>query len=384
MLKNERVVCEVNLDNIAKNVKQIKKQIKNTMLMAIIKADAYGHGAIEVSKTCLYNGANYLGVAILEEAMILRQNNIKAPILILGATIYDKFKDVIKNDIEQTVYSFEMAKILSLEAQKQKKTANIHIKIDTGMGRLGFLPNKETINIIKKINNLPYIKIVGIFSHFAESDKKDTNFTKQQIKKYKWVIDELKKHNIKNFIKHIANSGAILNLQESYFDMVRAGIIIYGIYPSTNTFKNIKLLKAMSLKTQVSFVKKVNEKQSIGYGRTFFTKKESIIATVPVGYADGYSRLLSNKSSAIIKDTIVPIVGNICMDQIMLDVTNVKDVCVGDEVVLIGKSKTKEIKIEDLAKIQNTIEYEIICNISKRVPRMYIKDNKLFKITSYL
>ena len=316
--------------------------------------------------------------------MILRQNNIKAPILILGATIYDKFKDVIKNDIEQTVYSFEMAKMLSLEAQKQKKPANIHIKIDTGMGRLGFLPNKETINIIKKINNLPYIKIVGIFSHFAESDKKDTNFTKQQIKKYKWVIDELKKHNIKNFIKHIANSGAILNLQESYFDMVRAGIIIYGIYPGTNTFKNIKLLKAMSLKTQVSFVKKVNEKQSIGYGRTFFTKKESIIATVPVGYADGYSRLLSNKSSAIIKDTIVPIVGNICMDQIMLDVTNVKDVCVGDEVVLIGKSKTKEIKIEDLAKIQNTIEYEIICNISKRVPRMYIKDNKLFKTTSYL
>ena len=377
MIEYERVIAEINLDNIAYNVSNIRKNInEKTKIMAIVKADAYGHGAVEVAKTALYNGANWLGVAIIDEAIELRKNNIFEPILILGNTIEHKLLQVIKYNITQTIFSYSMAKKLSDEATKIKKSVDIHIKIDTGMCRLGFLPNDETIEEIIKIKNLPYINITGIFTHFATSDIEDKSFTKDQFKKYKYVVDKLKEKGFNNIIKHISNSGAILDLKEYNFDMVRAGIILYGMYPSNEVLKSIPLKPAMSLKTHISYVKEIDANLSVSYCRTYFTNKKTKIATIPVGYADGYARLLSNKARVFVNGYYANVVGNICMDQFMIDVTHIPDVKEGDVVVLMGQG----ILAEELASLQNTINYEIVCNIGKRVPRVYIKNTQFLKI----
>nr|WP_317358420.1 alanine racemase [uncultured Tyzzerella sp.] len=377
MIDYERVVAEINLDNIAYNVANIRKTIdKKTKIMAIVKADAYGHGAIEVAKTALYNGADWLGVAIIDEAIELRKNNIFEPILILGHTIEHKLLQVIKYNITQTVFSYDMAKKLSDEAKKIEKTVDIHIKIDTGMSRLGFLPNDKTIDEIIAIKNLPYINITGIFTHFATADMKDKSFTKEQFEKYLWVIKKLEEKGINNLIKHISNSGAILDLEEYRLDMVRAGIILYGMYPSKEVLKNIDLKPAMSLKTHISYVKEIEENISVSYCRTYFTNKKTKIATIPVGYADGYSRILSNKARVFVNGKYANVIGNICMDQFMIDVTYIPNVKEGDIVTLMGEN----IKAEELANLQNTINYEIVCNIGKRIPRVYIKNNQFLKI----
>lgn len=377
MIDYERVVAEINLDNIAYNVANIRKTIdKKTKIMAIVKADAYGHGAIEVAKTALYNGADWLGVAIIDEAIELRKNNIFEPILILGHTIEHKLLQVIKYNITQTVFSYDMAKKLSDEAKKIEKTVDIHIKIDTGMSRLGFLPNYKTIDEIIAIKNLPYINITGIFTHFATADMKDKSFTKEQFEKYMWVIKKLEEKGINNLIKHISNSGAILDLEEYRLDMVRAGIILYGMYPSKEVLKNIDLKPAMSLKTHISYVKEIEENISVSYCRTYFTNKKTKIATIPVGYADGYSRILSNKARVFVNGKYANVIGNICMDQFMIDVTHIPNVKEGDIVTLMGEN----IKAEELANLQNTINYEIVCNIGKRIPRVYIKNNQFLKI----
>ena len=382
MLNYERVVAEINLDNIAKNMQNIRKAInENTKIMAIVKADGYGHGCIEVAKTCLYNGANWLGVAIFEEAMELRENNICEPILILGNTIKNKFEQLIKNEITQTVFSFEMAKNLSDIGKKLKKDALIHIKIDTGMSRLGFLPTKKDILEIIKISKLPYIKITGIFTHFATSDEKDKNFSNEQFEKYMYVVNKLEENGVKNLIKHISNSGAILDLHNYNLDMVRAGIIIYGMYPSNEVCKNnIKLYPAMSIKTYISYIKEIEENTSVSYCRTYFTKAKTKIATIPVGYADGYARIMSNKAKVILNGQYANVVGNICMDQFMIDISHIKNAKVGDEVILMGEQKGISISAEDLANLQNTINYEIVCTIGKRIPRVFTKNGKIIKV----
>lgn len=381
MLDYERVIAEINLDNIAKNMQNIRKCVnQNTKIMAIVKADAYGHGCIEIAKTCLYNGASWLGVAIFEEAMQLRENNIFEPILILGNTIYNKFEKIIINNITQTVFSYDMAKKLSEVAQKLKKEAHIHIKIDTGMSRLGFLPNDSAILEIIKISKLPFIKITGIFTHFATSDEKDKSFSSEQFEKFMYVIKKLEENNIKNLIKHISNSGAILDLHNYNLDMVRAGIIIYGMYPSNQVEKHIQLYPAMSIKTYVSFVKEIETNKSVSYCRTYFTNKKTKIATIPVGYADGYARIMSNKAKVILNGEFANVIGNICMDQFMIDITHIENVKVGDEVILMGEKNGLFISAEDLANLQNTINYEIVCTIGKRIPRVFIKNGKIIKI----
>lgn len=377
MIEYERVIAEINLDNIAYNISNIRKNIdKKTKIMAVVKADAYGHGAVEVAKTALYNGANWLGVAIIDEAIELRKNNIFEPILILGNTIEHKLLQVIKYNITQTIFSYNTAKKLSDEAKKIKKNVDIHIKIDTGMSRLGFLPNDETIKEIIKIKNLPYINITGIFTHFATSDIKDKSFTKEQFEKYNYVVNKLEQNGLKNIIKHISNSGAILDLKEYNFDMVRAGIILYGMYPSNDVSKNIDLKPAMTIKTHISYVKEIDANLSVSYCRTYFTSKKTKIATIPVGYADGYARLLSNKAKVFVNGYYANVIGNICMDQFMIDVTHIADVKEGDIVVLMGE----HILAEELAQLQNTINYEVVCSIGKRIPRVYIKNNKFLKI----
>ena len=377
MIDYERVIAEINLDNIAYNMANIRKAIdKNTSIMAVVKADAYGHGAVEVAKTALYNGANWLGVAIIDEAIELRKNNIFEPILILGHTIEHKLLQVIKYNITQTVFSYDMAKKLSDEASKIKKSVDIHIKIDTGMSRLGFLPTQETIQEILAIKNLPYINITGIFTHFATADMEDKTFTKEQFEKYMWVINKLEEKGVNNLIKHISNSGAILDLKEYRLDMVRAGIILYGMYPSSQVLKNIDLKPAMSLKTHISYVKEIEPNVSVSYCRTYFTNKKTKIATIPVGYADGYARILSNKARVFVNGYYANVVGNICMDQFMIDVTHIPNVQEGDIVTLMGDGITAE----ELASLQNTINYEVVCNIGKRVPRVYIKNNEFLKM----
>ncbi|WP_317366531.1 alanine racemase [uncultured Tyzzerella sp.] len=377
MIEYERVIAEINLDNIAYNMANIRKSVdEKTKIMAIVKADAYGHGSVEVAKTALYNGADWLGVAIIDEAIELRKNNIFEPILILGNTIEYKLLQVIKYNITQTIFSYDIAKKLSDEALKIKKSVDIHIKIDTGMSRLGFLPTEESIEEIMAIKKLPYINITGIFTHFATSDMEDKNFTKEQFEKYMWIIDKLEKRGINNLIKHVSNSGAILDLQEYRLDMVRAGIILYGMYPSTQVLKNIDIKPAMSLKTYVTYVKEIEPNVSVSYCRTYFTNKKTKIATIPVGYADGYARILSNKARVFVNGYYANVVGNICMDQFMIDVTNIPNIKQGDIVTLMGQ----DITAEELARLQNTINYEIVCNIGKRVPRVYIKNNEFLKI----
>lgn len=385
MLEYQRVIAQINLDNIASNVKHIRNSLKdNIKLMAIVKADAYGHGAVEVSKTALYNGADWLGVAICDEGVALRENNIHVPILILGYTPEAKIDEVIKNNLTQTVFSFETAKVLSDVATKLKKTVDVHIKIDTGMSRIGFLPTQENINTIVKISKLPNLHITGIFTHFCTADEKDKTFTYEQYRRFEYVCKNLEQKGIKDIIRHAANSACILEIKDVCLDMVRAGIIIYGLMPSSDVNKTIDIKPAMSLKTHISYVKTIKENTGVGYNRTYFTDKVTKIATVPVGYADGYSRILSNKARVIVNGQYANVIGNICMDQFMIDVTDIENVNVDDEVILMGSCENAVVSAEELARIEQTINYEIVCNVGKRVPRVYIKNNNVLKTINYI
>jgi len=385
MAEYQRVVAEINLDNIANNVKEVRKKIGNDVkILAVVKADAYGHGAVEVSKTALYSGADWLGVATCDEGIQLRHNSIFVPVLLLGYTPAARMDEVILNNLTQTIFSFEMAEEFSAAAVKLGKTADIHIKIDTGMGRIGFSPCDESIKRIIDISKLPNLNITGIYTHFAEADKKDKSFTFEQYKKFTYMAENTEKKLGLKILKHASNSGAILDLPDLKLDMVREGIILYGLYPSKEVKQNLNLLPCMSIKTNISYVKEVDEGVGIGYGRTFFTKRKSVIATIPVGYADGYSRLFSNKAKVIVNGLAVPVVGNICMDQFMIDVTDAGNVKAGDTVILMGSLNGVSVTADDLAEIQGTISYEILCGVGRRVPRLYLKNGEVIKTVNYV
>ena len=378
MKEYHRLVAEINLDAIGENIRNIRTQIEpKTQLLAIVKADAYGHGALEVSRVCLYNGANQLAVATCDEGVALRESSIQVPILILGNTVEAEMEAMIKNRLTQAVFDYDIAKKISETAQRLNMTALVHIKIDTGMHRIGFAPTEENLDEIDKIFELPNIEVTGIFTHFATADEKDKTYTREQFEKFKFMTDGVEARGHKGLIRHCANSGAILDMPELQMDMVRAGIIIYGLYPSTEVSTDVKLDPAMSVKTQVSYVKYLEAGESVGYGRTYFTDKRTKIATIPIGYADGYSRRLSNKGRVIINGEYCNIVGNVCMDQCMVDVTNVPDIKVGDEVVIMGKSGDKEVSCEEIANTVGTINYEIVCNVGKRVPRAFVKNGQV-------
>lgn len=386
MTDYQRVTAEIDLDAVAYNIKNIRKKVKKeTMIMGVVKADAYGHGAVEVSKVLLYNGANWLGVAMIDEAVQLRKNNIMVPMLILGYTPEAEIEDVVRYDIIQTVFSYEMAKMVSDAAVKLGKTAKIHIKVDTGMGRIGFIPEENIGDEVLKISKLPNIEINGIFTHFSTSDEKDKTFTKLQYDRFKYAIDEIEKKGIKLAVKHCANSAAIMDFDDLGFNMVRAGIILYGMYPSDEVIKeNLSLKPVMSIKTHISYVKKVGKNIPVSYGRTYYTDKESVIATVPVGYADGYIRKMQNGGRVIVNGHYANIVGRVCMDQFMIDITDVPDVSSGDEVILMGSDGKLSITAEEIAHVLDTINYEVVCMIGKRVPREYIKNNEIIKTVKFI
>lgn len=386
-LKNIRPVwAEINLDNLAHNIKEVKRvSNKNSIITAVVKADGYGHGAKKVSKVFLDNGAERLAVATLSEALELKNDDFNVPILILGYTPSCQLHRVIENELIQTIYTYDQAKEFSDICIKLNKTGSIHIKIDTGMGRLGFLTNENTIKDIIEISKLSNIYLEGIYTHFAKADSKIKDFSYEQFDRFKFIIDELKKHDVKIPIKHVCNSAGIIDLNEFNLDMVRAGIMLYGLYPSDEVNKENVLLKpAMTLKARVSNIKIVPENTGISYGHIYKTHKLSKIGTLPIGYADGFTRLLSNKTFASVNEARVPVIGRICMDQCMIDITDISNVKIGDEVVLFGNGSNNSLHIDEIANILGTINYEVVCMVGKRVPRVYIKNQKIVDIVEYI
>lgn len=379
------VWAEIDLDAIAYNMKNIKKLAKDREIIAVVKADCYGHGSVDVAPTLLENGASRLAVAVLTEGIELRKNNIKAPIMILGYTPISVGVDLINYDVEQTVYDLEYARELSRIALKLNKKAKVHIALDTGMGRIGFLPNKDSVKDVSEICSLDGLDVVGIFTHFSTADEEDKTYTNEQFSKYTWFIDELSNVGINIPLKHVSNSGAIMDMPETYLDGVRAGIILYGYYPSETVNKNnLSIKPALTLKASITHIKEMDANMYISYGRTFKTERKSLIATLPIGYADGYSRLLGKEAKVIINGKFAPVVGRICMDQCMIDVTDIGDVNVGDEVIILGQDGNLKFNADDFANIIGTINYEIICMFKHRIPRVYTKNNEIVSVKNYV
>jgi len=364
---------EIDLGAIAHNIQQISQKIKDSArIMAVVKADGYGHGAVEVARVALKNGVDFLAVSSPEEGVKLREAKINAPILILSPALPESAEVIVKYDLIQTVCTEDLAIALSTEAQKFSKVIKIHVKIDTGMDRIGVFP-EDAGRFIKKISKLKGIKLEGIFTHFSEADKKDKTFTLSQINKFKKVVDSLEREGIFIPLKHMANSAAVLDLPFSYLNLVRPGIIIYGLYPSGEVTKTINLKPAMSFKTYVVYIKTFPAGTYIGYRRSFTTKRKSTIAVLPVGYTDGYSRALSNRGQVLIKGKRAPVVGKICMNITLIDVSHIPGVKVGDEVVLFGEQGNNAISVNEIASIVNTLNYEIICTVGNCAPRVYIR-----------
>ncbi len=366
--------AEINLDNLAFNIRQIRGITKeDSKILAVVKADAYGHGIVETSRVLLENGADGLGVAILDEAVSLRENGFNVPIVILGYTPVSDFPQIVKHNLIQTIYDYSHAEILSHEALRKNLRIPVHIKIDTGMGRLGFLPVKDSVDILANIMDLPGIYVEGIYTHFSNADSSDSGYTQEQLEHFLGFLGKLEDRNIRIPIRHAANSAGILNYPQAHLDMVRPGIILYGLLPATPLHNAPQLKPVMSLKARVASVKNLPEGTSISYGCTCTLERNRLIAVLPLGYADGYTRHFSNNSFALVGGHRVPLIGRVCMDQVMVDVSEVPDIQIGDEAVLLGQQHDSEITAEELALRAGTINYEIVCMISNRVPRRYIK-----------
>ncbi len=363
------VWAEIDLSAVEHNVKEIRQWVKpSAKLCAVVKADGYGHGAVPVARAVLAAGADCLAVAIVSEALELRQAGITVPILVLGYTPPEQAEIVIANDITQTVFSLEVAQALSAAALEQNRIAKLHIKVDTGMGRVGIRP-QESGDFAAAVSALPHVFLEGIYSHFAASDSNDKAFTLQQYRRFSAAVERVKARGIEIPIRHIANSAAVLDLPEMHLDMIRPGIILYGLWPSEEVRHQLNLKPAMKLKAQVGFVKSVPAGTPISYGLAFYTQRASRIATLPVGYADGWSRSLANRAKVLVKGQRATVVGRVCMDQCMVDVTDVSGVAAGDEALLFGG---EELPVEEVARHMGTIHYEVICMIGKRVPRSYV------------
>lgn len=377
----KRTWAEIDISALLHNFSVIKENA-GCALSAVVKADAYGHGASVVAPILDNAGADSFAVSNIEEAIELRKNGIKKPILVLGYTPASYTKTLIKNKITQTVYSLDYAKELS--ENTKKKTLQCHIKIDTGMSRLGFDCRDDSLaglDDIKASISLPNLTFSGIFTHFATADGDgDDGFTNAQYNRFCAVCDKLKKDGIEFKYTHCCNSAGILLHTDKHSNLSRPGIILYGLTPSASLAPNIPLLPVMSFKSTVSFVKTIKAGDSVSYGRNFKAGRDMTVATVAAGYADGYPRLLSSKGYVLIKGKKCAVLGNVCMDQMVVDVTDVSDVSPGDEVTLFGK----DLPVEDCAALCGTINYELICGVSRRVPRVYIKDGKEIKVVDYI
>ena len=380
----KRVYTKINLDNIQKNMQTVRDKFGEDMLiMGIVKANAYGHGAVEVAKALVEAGAGMFGVAAIDEAVELRENGVTAPILILGQIFRQDYATAIENDITCTVIDIVTAQGLSKKATELGKVAKVHIKIDTGMGRIGFQPDTEGESEIKTVFDLPNLKIEGAFTHFANADTVDKTSANAQKQNFVDFTDKLIKDGYNFPIRHMYNSASAMELTGYAGDMGRCGIMLYGLYPSDEMNRDYKLYPALEFKSSVSFVKSVKKGFTVSYGSTYVAEKDMKIATVPAGYGDGYPRYLSNKGEVLIRGTRCKIVGRVCMDQFMADVTHIEDVKMGDKVTLIGEDKEERITVEELGEIADKFNYEFVCGLSKRIPRIFVKDKKVIGTENY-
>lgn len=378
------VWAEVDLDGIAHNMREVKRLVgEHVQAMAVIKADGYGHGALEISDVLLENGANQFAVATLSEALALRKKHKNVPILVLGYCSPEHYEIAMNQDLMLTIFSLEQAAALSKTAKSIQKNAEIHLKIDTGMSRLGFQVRDESVNQIIKISEFEGVEIKGIFTHFAKADERDKFFTHEQMKRFFWILNALDARNVAYGLRHVCNSAGIIDLPEYHLDMVRAGIMLYGLYPSQEVCKeNVHLKEAMQLKAKIAQVKEVEVGTGVSYGHRFIAGVKTQVATLPIGYADGFTRLLSLKAQVLFKGRFVPVIGTICMDQCMIDVSGMEAER-NDEVVLFGKSGDAFYSIDDYASLLGTINYEVVCMMGKRIPRVYIRNKEIINVIDF-
>jgi alanine racemase len=380
------VWAEVNLDHLAYNMREVRRIVPEpTLIMTAVKADGYGHGAKMCAETFLANGADMLAVATPDEGFQLRDWGIEASILCLGYTPDYLHEKAITQDVTTTIYSHEQGLHLNKAAQKLNTVARFHVKIDTGMSRLGYQPNTDAVESIVMLSKQPRLMLEGVFTHFAVADEADKDYTRMQHASYLEVVSQLEEKGVKIPIKHVSNSAAIIDLPEYNYDMVRPGIMLYGYYPSQEVdHTRVKLKQVLTLHAQISHVKTVSPGTGISYGLTYTTKKETRVATIPTGYADGYKRSLTNKGYVEIHGKRAPIVGRVCMDQFMVDVTNIPETKAGDEAVLIGYPDGVAPDGEEMAKLLGTITHEVTCQITRRVPRVYTRDSETAAVKNYL
>lgn len=386
MKSYSRVYAEINLDAVSHNIAQIEQRIgKDTKIMGVIKADGYGHGAVPIGKE-LERMESLWGyaVATAEEAEILRRNGLKKPILVLGAVFPEKYGILAKNEIRPTVYSMKQAGELERFAEKWGCVLKVHLKIDTGLSRLGFQVTEEAAEELAQIARMPHIIVEGIFTHFAMADARDKTMAKEQMRQFQKMKEMVSRRGISIPVSHCANSAAMIDLPESGMSLVRAGISLYGMWPSGEVRKeNLDLQPALSLKSRIVFLKELEPGRTISYGATYETKKRQRIATIPVGYADGYPRSLSNRGYVLIHGKPAPVCGRICMDQFMADVTDIPEAEEGDEVTLVGKDGAREISMEEIGDLSGRFNYEFACDLGKRIPRVYRKEGKITETRDY-
>jgi alanine racemase len=387
-LDTSLVRAEIDLSAIAHNVRELRRITHPAArLMGVVKANGYGHGAVEVAQCALQNGAARLGVARIDEGIQIREAGIKAPILIFGYSLPEVAAEILEYDLTQTVHTLAFARALSRIAVSIGKTIRIHLKVDTGMGRLGLLTqnfksrrsdriNTAAVDEALAIAGLNGLELEGVFTHFATADSADKRYAENQLDLFLTYLSRIHAAGVNPAVKHAANSAALIDMPQSHLDMVRPGIAIYGLYPSDEVNKERVTLKpAMTLRTRVIHLKKVPAGFNISYGITFKTRKPTTIATVPIGYADGLNRLLSSHGQMLVHGKRVPIVGRVCMDLTMLDVGSIDNIQVGDEVVIFGQQGNESITVDEMASALNTINYEIVSTITARVPRVYLKSS---------
>ena len=369
--------AEIDLTAFRHNLQNLRKYLDpQTRIMAIVKADAYGHGAVSCARIAVESGAaNYLGAGVIEEGIELRENGLNAPILILGSIFPDEAEDLVRHNLATILCTQPLAQALSKEAEKQDKTVSVHIKVDTGMNRLGISP-ENLPTLLDQVRNLKNLKIEALSTHFSSADDEDLSVTQTQLEKFQTALTILQKEGVHTPIVHCANTSALFKFPESHFNMVRPGLILYGVLPSPSLRPVIDqgenpFQPVMQWKSQIILLKPIAKNQPVSYSGSFTTQRDSLIATLPIGYADGLHRMLSNKMDVLIRGRRAPQVGNICMDMILIDVTDIPDVQAGDEVVIFGRQGDEMISVEELAVKGKTIPYEILCSVSKRVPRIY-------------
>ena len=379
MTEHNRVYAGIDLDAIAYNMEQMKKRIgDHARLIAVVKADGYGHGAVPVAR--MFEECSYVwgyAVACLEEATELREHGIRKPILVLGCVFPDQFEEMIRYDVRPAVYMESMAELISQEAVRQGKDAFIHIKIDTGMGRIGFPVTEESADAVERISRLPGIRIEGMFTHFAKADERDKTYTFLQHDRFMRMKELIEKRQVPVRYFDCDNSAGIIDFPDMKHDLARAGIAMYGMYPSDEVDqKAVDLRPALSLVSHVSFVKEVEAGTPISYGGTFVSDRPMRVATIPVGYGDGYPRSLSNKGYVLIHGKRARILGRVCMDQFMADVTDIPETAFMDRVVLVGRDGDEEITVDELAALSGRFNYEFVCCLGKRIPRIYKKSEE--------